>query len=464
MLNSAHLLIERTDGTTEKYGGLKPADTENIVSIARCLIASDPLVALRELHETRRATEARNPMIGGSVAGEAESVGGGSTDPVPVAAEPAGTNPTHEAAPGKQSELSYRGEVAGGWEILSGRVQRAAQKHMEEGERVLFCLRGDLSHSLIAFEDRVLVVKRGIMAGTAFGALTATFYYPDITGIEVNTGLLTAVIEISTPSYQATARRSWVQVGSLPGSATSHRPPPRPAPGVQAARQCPPIEVPTGRSCPTRTVAGRAAPRTGPQARRAPSHSAYPASPATHPHHLRSDLSDGQVRRRSHEVGTAPAPGRRGRSRQCRRNGFQSLPSVRGFQDLNPMASADFVSPGSRGFPTGYRVTAQLAVIPTCRGVRLGLPGADTGNRPRRTQSFMGLASLAPGNARRLRSTIQSKSDRERCTRGTGGSHLLPPASCLASHGAEVIYEGSTGRADPAPTARVTRGGMRVSA
>jgi len=117
--------------------------------------------------------------------------------------------------PLSQGELTFRGEVAGGWEVLSGRVQRAARKHMNEGEPVLFCLRGDLSHSLIAFEDRVLVVKPGIMAGTAFGALTATFFYTDITGLELNTGLLTAVIEISTPSYQATARRSWVQVGSL---------------------------------------------------------------------------------------------------------------------------------------------------------------------------------------------------------------------------------------------------------
>jgi hypothetical protein len=53
------------------------------------------------------------------------------------------------------------------------------------------------------------------MAGTTFGALTASFYYRDITGFEPNTGLITAVLEVSTPSYQATARRSWVQIGSL---------------------------------------------------------------------------------------------------------------------------------------------------------------------------------------------------------------------------------------------------------
>ncbi len=122
-------------------------------------------------------------------------------------------NEQTKSTPSKQSELAFRGEVAGGWNILSGRVQRAATKHMQEGEPILFCLRGDFSHSLIAFEDRVLVVKPGIMAGTAFGALTATFHYGDITGVELNTGLLTAVLEISTPSYQATARRSWKHVG-----------------------------------------------------------------------------------------------------------------------------------------------------------------------------------------------------------------------------------------------------------
>jgi hypothetical protein len=40
-----------------------------------------------------------------------------------------------------QNELTFRGEVAGGLEILSGRVQRAARKYMGEDEPVLFCLR-----------------------------------------------------------------------------------------------------------------------------------------------------------------------------------------------------------------------------------------------------------------------------------------------------------------------------------
>ena len=96
----------------------------------------------------------------------------------------------------------------GGTEILSGRVNKALERHVQPEEEVRFCLKGDFDHSLIALGDRLLIIKAGMWAGTTFGARVTTIHYTDVTGIEVNTGLLNCVVEVSTPSYPAVGKKS----------------------------------------------------------------------------------------------------------------------------------------------------------------------------------------------------------------------------------------------------------------
>jgi hypothetical protein len=50
-------------------------------------------------------------------------------------------------------------------------------------------------------------VKPGFHAGTTFGSLVTTFYYQDITGIQVHTFLVTGWIEVSSPSFQGRERK-----------------------------------------------------------------------------------------------------------------------------------------------------------------------------------------------------------------------------------------------------------------
>lgn len=103
---------------------------------------------------------------------------------------------------------SRRGkQVVGGVEILSDRVRREVERHVSPNERVLFCLRGNLSHSLIALEERLLIVKPGFHAGTTFGSLVTTFYYQDVTGIQLHTFLFAGWIEVSSPSFQGRERK-----------------------------------------------------------------------------------------------------------------------------------------------------------------------------------------------------------------------------------------------------------------
>jgi hypothetical protein len=67
--------------------------------------------------------------------------------------------------------------------------------------------------SLIVFADRCVLSKSGIwggyMAGSLGGAREATFFFPDITGIEYNSGLLFGVLEILTASYSGGATKDF---------------------------------------------------------------------------------------------------------------------------------------------------------------------------------------------------------------------------------------------------------------
>lgn len=108
--------------------------------------------------------------------------------------------------------LERKSQVAGGKEIVSGRVLRAIERHTLPGETVRFCVKGDWEHTLVALDDRVLIVKAGMWAGTTFGTRVATIHFRDITGIEVNTGLLNCVIEVASPSYPAVGKKSvWLK-------------------------------------------------------------------------------------------------------------------------------------------------------------------------------------------------------------------------------------------------------------
>ncbi len=89
-------------------------------------------------------------------------------------------------------------------EQLKGRTRKLVERNMTEGENVEFVIAGAPNQVIVALQDRVLVVKHGYMAGATFGGKVTSFDYKDITGVEIQSGMFTAVIEISSPSYQGT--------------------------------------------------------------------------------------------------------------------------------------------------------------------------------------------------------------------------------------------------------------------
>jgi hypothetical protein len=97
--------------------------------------------------------------------------------------------------------------VVGGVDVLSPRVRREVDRNVMPGERVHVCLRGDLGHSLIMLDERVLIVKPGFHAGSTFGALTTSIRYAHVTAVQLHSFLLSAWLEISSPSFQGRERK-----------------------------------------------------------------------------------------------------------------------------------------------------------------------------------------------------------------------------------------------------------------
>lgn len=90
-----------------------------------------------------------------------------------------------------------------------GRAKKLAERNISSDENIEFTIIGEWWQCIVVLQDRLLVVKPGFMAGATFGGRVTSFYYRDINGIEVNTGLLTGVIEINTPSYQGTQEKDF---------------------------------------------------------------------------------------------------------------------------------------------------------------------------------------------------------------------------------------------------------------
>jgi hypothetical protein len=100
-------------------------------------------------------------------------------------------------------------KVAGEVEDLPKKLREPAQQNMSDGESIEFYILGASSQAIVALKDRLLVIKPGWMAEAAFGARVTSFYYRDINGIKVDTGLVMGVIEINTPSYQGTQEKDY---------------------------------------------------------------------------------------------------------------------------------------------------------------------------------------------------------------------------------------------------------------
>jgi Short C-terminal domain len=98
---------------------------------------------------------------------------------------------------------------------IPSRVRKHATTQISRDEPILFHLVGLGAQTLIALNDRVIILKPGFMANTSFGCRTTTIRYRDITGVEVSTGLVTGVLQVTSPSYPAARVDFWTQANKV---------------------------------------------------------------------------------------------------------------------------------------------------------------------------------------------------------------------------------------------------------
>jgi hypothetical protein len=96
---------------------------------------------------------------------------------------------------------------------LLNALPEKTRKHLEpqlhDGEEVIAVINGASAQAIVALQTRLFIVKPGLMAGATFGARVTSFDYRNITAIEVNKKLVTAVIEVIAAGYQGVRATSF---------------------------------------------------------------------------------------------------------------------------------------------------------------------------------------------------------------------------------------------------------------
>ncbi|WLP90775.1 SHOCT domain-containing protein [Gordonia sp. NB41Y] len=94
-------------------------------------------------------------------------------------------------------------------------------RHSRPEELPWFVINSGMEGRLVAFEDRLLISKKGFMSASLGGSRETIFLYSDITNIEYNSGFMNGVLEVLTPSYQGTANHDyWRSSGKSRNSAS----------------------------------------------------------------------------------------------------------------------------------------------------------------------------------------------------------------------------------------------------
>lgn len=117
------------------------------------------------------------------------------------------------------------------WTKVPKHLQKNVLANIASDEKPLFIISanaGSAAGALVAMGDRCILIKSGAMGGlltgTLGGARVTTFYYRDITGIEYNSGMLTGVVEILTPSYNGSANKDFWKGSNKSRNADSNDP------------------------------------------------------------------------------------------------------------------------------------------------------------------------------------------------------------------------------------------------
>jgi Short C-terminal domain len=98
---------------------------------------------------------------------------------------------------------------------LPKQVRKHAAGHIGESEPILFFLEGNHHQTLVALPDRVAIFKPGFMANSTGGCRVTAIPYREMTGVQMNTGMMLGVFQVTSPSYPAVRTDFWTNADNM---------------------------------------------------------------------------------------------------------------------------------------------------------------------------------------------------------------------------------------------------------
>lgn len=119
--------------------------------------------------------------------------------------------PTAEVIASHQDALARRHAEAFQRENLAihPAAQAAVDENLMPGEAVQAVVRGELDTSMIATDRRVFVFKKGFLTGAGMGKKLSSYDYRNLTGIQLETGVVSGVLSLQGPGIVSGDLSTW---------------------------------------------------------------------------------------------------------------------------------------------------------------------------------------------------------------------------------------------------------------
>jgi len=98
-------------------------------------------------------------------------------------------------------------------DILDKKAKPAVTAALQNGEQVKLVIPGEGGSALVATDRRVLVYKRGISAGSAFGKQLNSWEYSMISGVEAKQAMTAKTIALQIPGALPVTKFGWFDKG-----------------------------------------------------------------------------------------------------------------------------------------------------------------------------------------------------------------------------------------------------------
>lgn len=109
-----------------------------------------------------------------------------------------------------------------GWptmEPLRDKEAKSLAENLTQNEQVLGQVMGNFHQVAVATDQKLLIIKSGLMAGQSFGGKATSFDYSNISGVEVRSGFSLGEFEVLNPAMstpQGNRGRDRVKIAETP--------------------------------------------------------------------------------------------------------------------------------------------------------------------------------------------------------------------------------------------------------